>query len=112
MRESISVHQEYAIFGRSVLFSTERDDYLLMDFSNISSGTGLLVMLASRYNMNTSQKIEETSVERSSAMEKIVRITIEPNNVQDEIQIVEGNSCDPSSIPYLLPGHTADIFYL
>ena len=60
--------------------------------------------------MNTSQKIKETSVERSSAMEKIVRITIEPNNVQDEIQIVEGNTCDPSFIPYLLPSHIADIF--
>ena len=81
-----------------------------MDFSNISSGTGLLVILASRDNMNTSQKIEKTSVERSLAMEKIVRITIEPNNVQDKIQIVEGNSCDPSFNPYLLPGHTADIF--
>jgi len=66
-------------------------------------------MLVSRYNMNTSQKIKETSVERSSAMEKIVRIAIEPNNVQDEIQIVEGNFCDPSFNPYLLPGHTSDI---
>ena len=36
LRESISVHQEYAIFGRSALFSTERDDYLPMDFSNVS----------------------------------------------------------------------------
>ena len=42
-------------------------------------------------------------------MEKIVRIAIEPNNVQDEIQIVEGNFCDPSFNPYLLPGHTSDI---
>ena len=43
-------------------------------------------------------------------MEKIVRITIKTNNVHDKIQIVEGNSCDPSFIPYLLHGHTADIF--
>ena len=43
-------------------------------------------------------------------MEKIVRITIKTNNVHDKIQIVEGNSCDPSFNPYLLPGHIADMF--
>ena len=76
---------------------------------DIGSGTGLLAMLASRHAMNTSQKIEVTSVEMSSAMAKIARITIESNNLQDKIQIVEGHSCDPSFNPYPLPGHKADL---
>jgi type III protein arginine methyltransferase len=78
-----------------------------LEVLDIGSGTGLLAMLAACHLQQEASspattipkeeekvKVHVTTVEMSSAMARLARLTVESNNLSQGIDVVEGHSCD------------------
>ena len=79
---------------------------------DIGSGTGLLAMMGARYSLNAIQdeeqksdtcehgnnnmKVNVTSVEMASAMARLARLTIDENDLSNNIKVIEQHSTDVS----------------
>ena len=67
---------------------------------DIGSGTGLLAMLAAKFVQQAGISSEVTSIEMASAMARLARKVIKSNGLDENIDLIEGHSCNKEFNPF------------
>lgn len=90
--------------------SSNSDDDSVVRILDIGSGSGLLAMMGAKYTLDAIQETDDaktnktvknvnvTSVEMASAMARLARMTIQANDLDKNIQVIEQHSMDENFV--------------